>query len=306
MDPIQLSEPEAASSASAAPPRPARAKGKGGQTLIVVLIAIVVVAAAVGVTLYRMNPQLFNFDLGGQQQAAANPTPAPASPPATPPPTPPAPPPATPSRESAEARLLADPIDGPFFREFRDTLPGDYSAVMGYLLVQVPDPARDMQRFDELLGERLGVMRFANAQDVAGASDAVLDEMADNMLNAMRAPEYCQASIDPTIGGLDPANTFTRRLGVKINLSIIRAIASGRQGRVAREEPTPKQVDDFNTSLQKKLHVRQWQAYLAGAMDRLPPDEQCAIYVGVWNVIADYPPALSAIWTASQMAQPAQ
>ncbi len=206
----------------------------------------------------------------------------------------------------AEATLLADPIDGPFLQEFRDLLPGDYAAVMGYLLVQVPDPARDMRRFDQLLGERLGVLRFANAQDVAGAQDSVLDELADNMLRAMRAPEYCQAAINPSSGGLDPANVETRRLAAAINTSIVRAIASGRKHQVARAPPTPAQSAAFQAGLRNLLYEHQWQAYRANAMGRLPPDEQCAIYVAHWTLIAGYPPALSASWTSDQMKQPAQ
>jgi|JI10StandDraft_1071094.scaffolds.fasta_scaffold00826_30 hypothetical protein len=207
---------------------------------------------------------------------------------------------------SAEARLLADPIDGLFFEEFRDRLPGDYQTVMGYLLVQVPDPARDMYRFEKLLGERLGVLRQSNASDIAGAEDSVLDEMADNMLFAMRAPEYCQASIDPAGGGLDPANTETRRLAAAINTSIVRAIASGRKHNIRREAPNRIQSTAFQNALKDRLYDHQWQAYRSGQMATLPPDEQCAIYVANWTLIAGFSPAVSASWTAEQMKQLAQ
>ena len=207
---------------------------------------------------------------------------------------------------SAEAKLLADPIDGLFFEEFRDLLPGDYQTVMGYLLVQVPDPTRDMYRFEKLLGERLGVLRQANASDIAGAEDSVLDEMADNMLLAMRAPEYCQASIDPAGGGLDPANTETRRLAAAINTSIVRAIASGRKHNIRREGPNRIQSTAFQNALKDRLYDHQWQAYRSGQMATLPPDEQCAIYVANWTLIAGFSPAVSASWTAEQMKQPTQ
>jgi hypothetical protein len=208
---------------------------------------------------------------------------------------------------SAEEKLLADPVDGAFFQEFRDLLPGDYQTVIGYLLVQVPDPSRDMYRFDQLLGERLTVLRTANASDISGAEDKVLDELADNMLAAMRAPEYCQASIDPAGGGLDPANTETRHLAAAINTSIVRAIASGRKHNVARAAPTRVQREAFQRGLESRLYDHQWQAYRSGQMATLPPDEQCTIYVAHWTLIAGFSPALSAAWTADQMKQrPAQ
>ena len=204
---------------------------------------------------------------------------------------------------NAEATLLADPIDGQFFLAFKEALPADYTAIMGYLLVQVPDPQRAMERFDKLLGERLEVLRLANASYIASAETGVLDRMADAMLAAMRAPELCQASIDPT-GLLDRANTNARRLSSASNTSIVRAIASGKKHQVARPAPTRAQVASFNAALERKLYDRQWQAYNGGAPASLPPDEQCSVYVGVWDVIASYPPELSAMWTAQQMGQP--
>ncbi|OYX49681.1 MAG: hypothetical protein B7Y90_07405 [Alphaproteobacteria bacterium 32-64-14] len=205
---------------------------------------------------------------------------------------------------NAEAVLLADPIDGQFFLAFKEALPADYTAVMGYLLVQAPDPQRATQRFDKLLGERLEVLRLANASYIASAETSVLDRMADTMLAAMRAPELCQASIDPT-GLVDRANTHARRLSSASNTSIVQAIASGRKHQVARPAPTRAQVAAFNAALQRQLYDRQWQAYSGGALASLPPDEQCSVHVGVWDVIASYPPGLSAIWTAQQMGQPA-
>ena len=204
---------------------------------------------------------------------------------------------------NAEATLMADPIDGQFFLAFKEALPADYTAVMGYLLVQAPDPQRAMERFDKLLGERLEVLRLANASYIASAETGVLDRMADAMLAAMRAPELCQASIDPT-GLLDRANTHARRLSSASNTSIVQAIASGKKHQVARPAPTRAQVASFNAALERKLYDRQWQAYNGGALASLPPDEQCSVYVGVWDVIASYPPELSAIWTAQQMGQP--
>ena len=120
------------------------------------------------------------------------------------------------------------------------------------------------------------------------------------MLGAMRAPELCQASIDPT-GLLDRANTNARRLASASNTSIVQAIASGKTHQVARPAPTRAQVASFNAALQRKLYDRQWQAYDGGTLASLPPDEQCSVHVGVWDVIASYPPELSAIWTAQQM-----
>ena len=204
----------------------------------------------------------------------------------------------------AEATLMADPIDGQFFLAFKEALPADYAAVMGYLLVQVPDPQRETERFDRLLGERLEVLRLANASYIASAQTSVLDRMADAMLAAMRAPELCQASIDPT-GLLDRANTNARRLASASNTSIVQAIASGKTHQVARPAPTRAHVASFNAALQRRLYDRQWQAYHGGTLASLPPDEQCSVHVGVWDVIASYPPELSAIWTAQQMSQPA-
>ncbi len=265
---------------------------KAGPPFALIASAVVVIAAATGAGIVQALPHLLGVK--GQQQAA----PVPSS---TPPP-----PPVAPSQVSAEAALLADRIDGPFFREFKEALPGDYSAIMGFLLVQAPDPIRDMARFDALLGERLGAMRLANAQDIAGAADSVLDEMADNMLRAMRTPEYCQPALDPTMGGISAENRPARQVAAQLNTSIIRAIASGRQQRAARAAPTATQVADFNVALEQMLTPSRWQAYQSGSMDALPPDEQCAIHVGFWDVIAGYPPALSAVWTAQQMAQPSQ
>jgi hypothetical protein len=126
------------------------------------------------------------------------------------------------------------------------------------------------------------------------------------MLLAMRAPEYCQASIDPAGGGLDPANTETRRLAAAINTSIVRAIASGRKHNIRREAPNRIQSTAFQNALKDRLYDHQWQAYRSGQMATLPPDEQCAIYVANWTLIAGFSPAVSASWTAEQMKQPAQ
>lgn len=208
---------------------------------------------------------------------------------------------AVPAQASAEAGLLADPIDGLFFQEFRQLLPTEYAAMIGGLLTQVPDPSRDMRRFNALLGERLTALRIASSSDIVAATDTVLDELADAMLAAMRAPEYCQAAIAPGGDGLDPANTQTRRLAAALNTSIVRAIASGRKHAIRREPPTRLQAEAFQRGLKKQLYDHQWDAFRTGAMSSLPPDEQCAIYVAHWTLIAGFAPQASAIWTADQM-----
>lgn len=283
------------------PPQAEGATGSNTKQYIIigaVLGGAIILAGAL--TFLQYNPQLL-ASLAPPAQITApqqpqQPQPAPTTPAR----------PGIPTQAAAEAHLLADPIDGPFFGEFRDLLPADYAAMMSDLLAQVPDPARDMAGFDKLLGKKLEDLRIANAAAIGGAEDSVLDEMAGNMLMAMRAPEYCQAAIDPAGGGLDPGNTVTRRLGAKISLSIVRAIASGRKHAIVRPPLTAAQHASFQSGLEARLYDRQWEAYQTGTMANLPPDEQCAIYVAHWTLIAGYGPALSAAWTADQMKQPAE
>src|SRR5690606_14414763 len=109
------------------------AKRKRQDLIVVGLLGVAIILA--GAITY--------LQFGGHQGLAgmayitpvASPSPQPASPSAIP---------ARPTQESAEVQLLADPIDGPFFREFRELLPADYATVMSGLLAEIPDPSRDM------------------------------------------------------------------------------------------------------------------------------------------------------------------
>lgn len=201
----------------------------------------------------------------------------------------------------SEAILLADPIDGPFYVEFNKLLPADYGMMVGPILAQVPDPARDAERFDQLLSDSLETFQQQNAGAIAAAEAHVLVEMATNLEQAMRTPEICQAAMQTTYQPLPRANLEARRIAAASNVSLVRAVASGRQHAVQRQQPDQMQQDAFNKDLRKRLTPQLWDTFAAGQMASLPVADQCSVMAAYWAVIAGYPPEQSAQWTAFLM-----
>lgn len=202
---------------------------------------------------------------------------------------------------AAEALMIADPIDGPFYITFKQLLPADYTAIFAPLLVQVPDPQREHDRFDELLSGQLEAFQARNARAIVAAETPVLAEMAANMQRAMRTTEICHAAMQGAYQPLRLANIEARRIAAASNLSLIRAVASGRTAGVARVPPSPTQVQDFNRDLQKRLTAQQWTNFQSGQLATLPVNDQCIVMAAYWSVIASYPPEEAAQWTAHQM-----
>lgn len=203
---------------------------------------------------------------------------------------------------AGEALLLADPIDGPFYVTFKELLPADYTAMMAPLLAQVADPQAEHDRFDALLSTQLEAFQARNAKAIASAATPVLAEMAANMQRAMRTTEICHAAMQGTYQPLALANIEARRIAAASNLSLIRAVASGRMERVARVNPSPTQVQAFNKDLEKRLTAQQWNTFQSGELGDLPISDQCIVMAAYWSVIASYPPEEAAQWTAYQMA----
>lgn len=220
---------------------------------------------------------------------------------------PPAPGEATPPKSvrevpaASEALLIADPIDGPFFVTFKQLLPDDYTAMVAPLLTDVSDPQREHDRFDALLSSRLEAFQANNAKAIATAGTPVLAEMAINLQRAMRTPEICYTAMESTYQPLPLANAEARRIATASNLSLIRAVASGRAAAVTRVPPSPTQVRAFNKDLEKRLTAQQWTAFQSGEMGNLPVSDQCIIMAAYWSVIAGYPREEAAQWTAYQM-----
>lgn len=202
---------------------------------------------------------------------------------------------------TAEALMIADPIDGPFYITFRQLLPADYTVIFAPLLAQVPDPQREHDRFDALLSDQLEAFQTRNARAIIAAETAVLAEMAANMQRAMRTTEICHAAMQGTYQPLPLTNIEARRIAAASNLSLIRAVASGRSAGVARVPPSPTQVQEFNRELQKRLTTQQWTSFQSGQLTSLPINDQCIIMAAYWSVIASYPPEEAAQWTAHQM-----
>lgn len=202
---------------------------------------------------------------------------------------------------SSEALLIADPIDGPFYVTFKQLLPADYRAMLAPLLVQVPDPQKEHDRFDQLLSDQLEAFQATNARAIVAADTPVLAEMAANLQRAMRTPEICHAAMQGTYQPLPLANIEARRIAAASNLSLIRAVASGRTAGIARVDPSPTQAQAFNSDLQKRLTARQWTTFQAGGLGDLPVNDQCIVMAASWSVIASYPPEEAAQWTAYQM-----
>lgn len=202
---------------------------------------------------------------------------------------------------AAEALMIADPIDGAFYVTFKQLLPADYTAIFAPLLAQVPDPQREHDRFDELLSGQLEAFQARNARTIIAAETPVLAEMAANMQRAMRTTEICHAAMQGAYQPLPLTNIEARRIATASNLSLIRAVASGRSAGVARVPPSPTQVQDFNRDLQKRLTAQQWTSFQSGQLTSLPVTDQCIVMAAYWSVIASYPPEEAAQWTAHQM-----
>ena len=202
---------------------------------------------------------------------------------------------------TAEALMIADPIDGPFYITFKQLLPADYTAIFAPLLAQVPDPQREHDRFDALLSDQLEAFQARNARAIIAADTPVLAEMAANMQRAMRTIEICHAAMQGTYQPLPLTNIEARRIAAASNLSLIRAVASGRSAGIARVPPSPTQMQDFNRELQKRLTTQQWTSFQSGQLTSLPINDQCIIMAAYWSVIASYPPEEAAQWTAHQM-----
>ncbi len=202
---------------------------------------------------------------------------------------------------TAEALMIADPIDGPFYITFKQLLPADYTAIFAPLLAQVPDPQREHDRFDALLSDQLEAFQTRNARAIIAADTPVLAEMAANMQRAMRTTEICHAAMQGMYQPLPLTNIEARRIAAASNLSLIRAVASGRSAGVARVPPSPTQMQDFNRELQKRLTTQQWTSFQSGQLTSLPINDQCIIMAAYWSVIASYPPEEAAQWTAHQM-----
>lgn len=200
---------------------------------------------------------------------------------------------------AGEAILIADPVDGPFFVLFKQQLPAEYAATLGPLLAQVPDPSRDAAKFDGLLSERLEALQRANAVAIAQAETPVLAGMAANMHRSLRTPDICRAAMTDT--QLDHGNLDARRVAASSNVSLIRAVASGRAAKIPRQAPPAQEVEAFNRELQARLPARIWPIYLAGKMSELPVEDQCAILSSYWGIIAGYTDEKAAQWTAWQM-----
>lgn len=200
---------------------------------------------------------------------------------------------------SGEAALLAEPVDGPFFILFKQLLPDDYGRIVGPLLVQVPDPITDADRFDALLLDQLEILQRVNGDTIARAQSSVLAELAANMQRALRTPEICHAGLQRT--PLAHSNIEARRIASASNTSLIRAIASGRTSKLVREQPTTQQVEAFYQTLKSRLLANQWTFFESGRMGELPVDQQCAILAAYWGVIAGYSQEDAARWTAWQM-----
>lgn len=211
--------------------------------------------------------------------------------------------PATPREipAASEALLIADPIDGPFFVTFKKLLPTDYTAMLAPLLTQVPDPLKEHDRFDELLSTQLEAFQTRNARAIIAAETPVLAEMAVNLQRAMRTTEICHAAMTGTFQPLPLANIEARRIAAASNLSLIRAVASGRSASVARVAPSPTQQQDFNNDLQKRLTNQQWTSFQSGQLASLPINDQCIVMAAYWSIIAEYPPEEAAQWMAHQM-----
>ena len=202
---------------------------------------------------------------------------------------------------AAEALMIVDPIDGPFYLTFKQLLPADYTAIFAPLLAQVPDPQREHDRFDELLSGQLESFQARNARAIVAAETPVLAEMAANMQRSMRTTEICHAAMQGAYQPLPLDNIEARRIAAASNLSLIRAVASGRSASVARVPPSPTQVQDFNRDLQKRLTTQQWTSFQSGQLATLPVNDQCIVMAAYWSVIASYPPEEAAQWTAHQM-----
>ena len=210
-------------------------------------------------------------------------------------------PPPTEIPAAGEALMIADPIDGAFYVTFKQLLPADYTAIFAPLLAQVPDPQREHDRFDALLSDQLEAFQARNARAIIAAETPVLAEMAANMQRAMRTTEICHAAMQGTYQPLPLANIEARRIAAASNLSLIRAVASGRSAGVARVPPSPTQVQDFNRDLQKRLTTQQWTSFQAGQLGNLPVNDQCIVMAAYWSVIASYPPEEAAQWAAHHM-----
>jgi hypothetical protein len=151
------------------------------------------------------------------------------------------------------------------------------------------------------LSDQLEAFQARNARAIIAAETPVLAEMAANMQRAMRTTEICHAAMQGTYQPLSLANIEARRIAAASNLSLIRAVASGRSAGVARVPPSPTQVQDFNRDLQKRLTTQQWTSFQAGQLGNLPVNDQCIVMAAYWSVIASYPPEEAAQWTAHQM-----
>lgn len=233
---------------------------------------------------------------GPARPGGASASPAPAAPAASVP--------AASAREvpaEGEALLIADPIDGPFFVTFKQLMPADYKTMMAPLLAQTPDPQKEHDRFDELLSDQLEAFQTRNARAIVAADTPVLAEMAANMQRAMRTPEICHAAMQGTYQPLPLANTEARRIAAASNLSLIRAVASGRTAGIARVQPSPTQLKEFNKDLQRRLTTQQWTTFEAGGLGDMAVSDQCIVMAAYWSVIAGYPPEEAAQWTAYQM-----
>jgi len=202
---------------------------------------------------------------------------------------------------ASEAILIADPVDGPFFVTFKQLLPADYATMIAPLLAQVPDPQKEHDRFDELLSHQLEAFQAGNARAIVAAETPVLAEMAANLQRAMRTPEICFAAMQGAYQPLPLANIEARKIAAASNVSLIRAVASGRTAGIARVAPSPTQVQAFNSDLQKRLTAQQWSSFQAGKLEDLPVSDQCIVMAAYWSVIAGYPPEEAAQWTAYQM-----
>jgi len=202
---------------------------------------------------------------------------------------------------ASEAILIADPVDGPFFVTFKQLLPADYATMIAPLLAQIPDPQKEHDRFDELLSNQLEAFQAGNARAIVAAETPVLAEMAANLQRAMRAPEICFAAMQGAYQPLPLANIEARKIAAASNVSLIRAVASGRTAGIARVAPSPTQVQAFNSDLQKRLTAQQWSSFQAGKLEDLPVSDQCIVMAAYWSVIAGYPPEEAAQWTAYQM-----
>jgi ribosomal protein L40E len=166
------------------------------------------------------------------------------------------------TRMVGEAILAADPIDGPFF---------------------------------------VSVFQRRNAQAIARAESSILAEMATNMQRSLRTPDICRIALNPDGAPLAHSNLDARRIAAASNVSLIRAVASGRPISAERQPPSPEDVEAFNRDLQARVAERLWSAYQAGDMSSLPVEDQCTILAHYWGVIAGYPPEKAAQWTAAQM-----